>query len=88
MTDIKFSENCYRYIIKFTFKDENGNLITSYFRKLDNEVHSTVSIWSAERFVSAADAMQALYKCNEKWPEGNGKLCMVFMSAPVEYCGI
>ena len=86
MTDIKFSENRYRYIIKFTFEDENGNLITSYFRGLDNDVHSVISIWSAEIFFSAAEAMQTLYECNKKWPEGNGKLCKVFMSAPVEFC--
>ena len=88
MTDIKFSENCYRYIIKFTFEDGNGNLTTTYFRGLDNEVHSTISIWGAERFFSAAEAMRTLYECNEKWPEGNGKLCKVFMSTPVELCGI
>ena len=86
MTDIKFSENSYRYIIKFTFEDENGNLITSYFCGLDNDVHSTISIWNAERFFYAADAMKTLYVCNKKWPERNGKVCKVFMSAPVELC--
>ena len=82
--DIKFSENCCRYIIRFTFKEEDGMFQISYFRCIDTSVHSTIDIWGAQRFFSKKEAKEVLTACNAVWPEGNGHICKVFMSAPVE----
>lgn len=84
MKNIIFSENCYRYIIRFTFADGNGKWISSYFRGLDVDIHSTINIWSAEKFFSLKEAQEVLASCNVVWPAGHGKICKVFMSAPVE----
>ena len=83
MENIIFSKNCYRYIIRFTFADGNGQWLSTYFRGLDAEVHSTINIWSAERFFSLKEAKEVLTACNALWPAGHGEICKVFMSAPV-----
>ena len=62
---------------------------TSYFREIDNrengrEVMSTINIWGAKHFFSKKEAKEVLTACNAIWPAGNGKLCKVYMSAPVE----
>lgn len=81
--NITFSENCYRYIIRFSFLNASHMTETSFLREVGEHVHSTINIWGAKTFFSKKEAQEVLTACNAIWPEGCGHICKVFMSAPV-----
>ena len=82
-TDIIFSENCWRYVIRFSFLNVSHMTETSFLRELGEHVHSTINIWGAKTFFSKKEAKEVLTACNAIWPEGHGHICKVYMSAPV-----
>ena len=81
--EIKFSEYCWRYVIRFSFLNASHMTETSFLREIGDHVHSTINIWAAKKFFSKKEAKEVLTACNAIWPEGHGHICKVFMSAPV-----
>lgn len=59
-----------RYIIVISFTKDNGEKDSTYYTGIDsNGVHSTKSIWSAQKYYFMEDAIEDMNEAKKEWPE-------------------
>jgi len=59
-----------RYIIAISFANNNGKKDNTYYTGIDNNgVHSTKSVWSAQKYYFIDEAIEDMNEAKKEWPE-------------------